>query len=1009
MGTIPRDPRRDIQCDASHASCDRFVEAVRWSRLSSNGACPSYVRIRHPIEMQASSWMQGGQGPLLCDHPQRWTGFWVDQDWSTPWGLHQSWSDWQGQRDAGGQATINYWRRLCSQWQNRFLAIQHDAGTTWRKPAGTDRCNIFRDTYRRANVAWVLLVCTNSNAMDLCAATTPTSWTWTPTTEDQEAKTKTQQDKHQIVQNAIPMQFAHLSALALRFGATAKTSWQCNGHGCPMGWRTRTHYCDRQCATAVDTGLPTRTTPPGNPACDGKPELRQLAHSQGFRHTGRPNGNDEHLHTVLTITDHGRYLLDVVAQHISYEIKAHQIRERLLNATRLLRAVPTPVRNDKHPPVVLELDKALFHPADPCTDHLTPSDMPIAHEDKVTQPRCNEGGSQASKEGSGEFRVYVGDDALDDDDGLIVSWPALPCRNPIEFLEDLPEEFATILRNYDNATDQHDDYLHIYTDGSAGWFDGDKRSSWAFIVFKSKNCTPNAQNMSFVDWFGSITQEDPMSPDWTGALEHSSRSGEAEAIAWAILWSLQRHPPYHIIIHSDATSVLHAATGQWNFPDNNYLLLRVRALYKVLWTLMTDEYVDIKHVQAHAGYAGNEIVDLIAKKICARQEEARIPSISLAKWMHGHPPLIEWAWSMVDNLYRDGEVPRYEDRHFKWTMWRRPDTQLQWLPNIPTVSCVTKDTSQLCCTIASYNVGSLKEAAKSAYLRQQLQFYKIAIAALQETRVAYEDAPDSNYMRFIAKANCGIGGCELWVSLTLPYNGNEQHPRYFQRKNFQALVAEPQTTACSMRRWWTTSAFCHGTCTTSRHWIWQGLYVVGKPVATSFRLWTWQTYCLVHWRQRKTWNHDATCRTAWRTWRRTSQHNVSYVCSNIMTFSYHQHIQTFIMDQSKHGDPMMLDAQHVSTTSRCPYHGNLLPCAARCINIWTLVQQDWITRQWPYNSMVYGLVEDSYNHVQNLIEKKFLKQRLRHGSSSSLAGRRYNGRWTRQRTRQLLKKNYTED
>ena len=242
-------------------------------------------------------------------------------------------------------------------------------------------------------------------------------------------------------------------------------------------------------------------------------DTRQLDHFQGLRPPGNPKVEDEHLHTALTITDHGRYLSDMIAQHISYEITAKQIREKLLKAARPFRAISTPVRNDKPPPVILELDKALFHPSAPCIDHLTSSDMPKKHADKVTQPRLNEGGSQASNEGLDEFRVFVGDDALDDDDGLIVSWPILPHRNPIEFIEDLPEEFATVLLNYDNTTDHHDDYLHIYTDGSAGWFDGDKRSSWAFIVFKSKDATPSAQNMSFVDWFGNITQEDPMSPD----------------------------------------------------------------------------------------------------------------------------------------------------------------------------------------------------------------------------------------------------------------------------------------------------------------------------------------------------------------------------------------------------------------------------------------------------------------------------------------------------------------
>ena len=238
------------------------------------------------------------------------------------------------------------------------------------------------------------------------------------------------------------------------------------------------------------------------------------------------------------------------------------------------------------------------------------------------------GGSNAPMTNQHEYGMFVGEDVLDDDRGLIVEWPDLPTRRPMDFLKDLPDEYATILSRFANPIDAHDDVLHIYTDGSASKYDGDTRSAWAFVVFKCKIGQEGSDCLQYVDWFGNITQDDPMHSQWTGAMEQSSRSGEGEAIAWAFLWALQRHPPCKIIIHSDATSVLFAAEGQWNFPHDDHLLLRVRALYKLLWTLMTDGYLQIQHIQAHAGHPGNEIADLLAKAVCGMHEPGRLPNVS---------------------------------------------------------------------------------------------------------------------------------------------------------------------------------------------------------------------------------------------------------------------------------------------------------------------------------------------------------------------------------------------
>ena len=47
-------------------------------------------------------------------------------------------------------------------------------------------------------------------------------------------------------------------------------------------------------------------------------------------------------------------------------------------------------------------------------------------------------------------------------------------------------------------------------------------------------------------------------------------------------------------------------------------------------------------------------------------------------------------------------------------------------------------------------------------------------------------------MRYIAKSDNGVGGCELWIALQIPYNGSDQKPRFFQRSMFQVIIASPQ-------------------------------------------------------------------------------------------------------------------------------------------------------------------------------------------------------------------------
>ena len=139
-------------------------------------------------------------------------------------------------------------------------------------------------------------------------------------------------------------------------------------------------------------------------------------------------------------------------------------------------------------------------------------------------------------------------------------------KNLIELLEEIPVYYPEQLVQPQGKLAREYPYIHIYTDGSAKWQHNDRQSSWACIMFGADSPEPYDDQLHLIDWYAAPTQDDLLHPTWIGAEESSSRSGEAEAIAWAVLMALQETIAQPIHLHSDATSVLYGATGQWDIP-----------------------------------------------------------------------------------------------------------------------------------------------------------------------------------------------------------------------------------------------------------------------------------------------------------------------------------------------------------------------------------------------------------------------------------------------------------
>ena len=83
-----------------------------------------------------------------------------------------------------------------------------------------------------------------------------------------------------------------------------------------------------------------------------------------------------------------------------------------------------------------------------------------------------------------------------------------------------------------------------------------------------------------------------------------------------------------------------------------------------------------------------------------------------------------------------------------------------------------------CASVATMSA-PLREAGRAALLREQAEYYEIHALGLQETRSTIVDPCDSNFVRIIAGADTGSGGCELWLLRTKPYARSSSTSYFF--------------------------------------------------------------------------------------------------------------------------------------------------------------------------------------------------------------------------------------
>ena len=321
-----------------------------------------------------------------------------------------------------------------------------------------------------------------------------------------------------------------------------------------------------------------------------------------------------------------------------------------------------------------------------------------------------------------------------------------------------------------------DDFtFYVYTDGSAGTHYADYEyfswASWAYTIWWHQ-----------VDGWRLLAADsghvscDEHSSEWTGARQLTSSEGERAALQAAAVCLLRCGISTQIRFVFDSQSAGFGASGSWHFPqdakDAKLLRSTMQVLEKVTAVLPVFE-----HVKAHSGDPRNEMVNTLAYDAYARLKRNPVLDFDVRSALQGdRMPCEQWPLLMIASQ-QDCRSPVWDTtaESLQWTLPKyAPRTHMVW--NRDTVNgCGQTHLVEI--TVASFNVRSLGNDSDpyqgiAAYLRRQFGHKGVDIVCLQETRVRTSQVIISqDFVRFLAAAENGNGGVELWINKQTKING----------------------------------------------------------------------------------------------------------------------------------------------------------------------------------------------------------------------------------------------
>ena len=263
-----------------------------------------------------------------------------------------------------------------------------------------------------------------------------------------------------------------------------------------------------------------RLPPPGNPENDDLSQLR--------------------LSSLLT--DEGRFMMQFVTMCCNFECIKLQIASAGISECRstddvspshacTVQSTGQAADNKTSERITISLRNFCSPPKQP--EVL----LPIAETTNRTPSLDNQGGRGAPCKTNQRFTIDADVDVLDESHDIAAEWDWPDMPNVRDLFIDL--HYTTRPSCSTSLPTTTCNYVMIYTDGSAGKHGDPEPSTWSFAVYEAQCHDPQPHQVRLVQWACGHTELDPLAGNWLGALDYSIRSGEGEAIAWALLWYLQ--------------------------------------------------------------------------------------------------------------------------------------------------------------------------------------------------------------------------------------------------------------------------------------------------------------------------------------------------------------------------------------------------------------------------------------------------------------------------------------
>lgn len=322
--------------------------------------------------------------------------------------------------------------------------------------------------------------------------------------------------------------------------------------------------------------------------------------------------------------------------------------------------------------------------------------------------------------------------------------------------------------------------LHVYTDGSGG--NVTSGATWAF-------CAIAVLTDGTSRYIGSQAGHVVIADDhrlWLGCVLGDSMAAELSGLFWALAWSLtgcSRLPNLSVIsFHYDNSPVGSAVFHGGALARDDLALALAVALRQVLETQVAATGV---HVHSHEGHPWNELADRccaavrLADGLYARQcAHGGIRADVLARLRRDQGCHAQWLYV---HFLSDAQRLAFPVDADGWVTWQRLRPDLRAATPSATIAqaidtyvqpgddAPRRQIAPRGISVASYNALTLRTKHQKDNVARQLAERNIHICGVQESRDKADSVTTIGDYVVLGSASQGWHGCQLWVSLTLPF------------------------------------------------------------------------------------------------------------------------------------------------------------------------------------------------------------------------------------------------